>query len=105
VGGGFCTDLWRSHNFETLRKTAEHTCALFLLVGINPDCEAEGPRIGIETNLKSRIDYGAGEEKGELLIKKFGGSFGDWHGHLTGKIYPHLPSCKRSNIRQPLVWC
>jgi hypothetical protein len=33
----------------------EHTYALFVLVGINPDCEPQGPRIGIETNLKSRF--------------------------------------------------
>src|SRR5438045_1602715 len=31
VGGGDCTDVWRSHNFETLRKTAKHTYALFCL--------------------------------------------------------------------------
>jgi hypothetical protein len=33
---------------------AEHTYALFVLVGINPDWKAQGPRIGIETNLKSQ---------------------------------------------------
>ncbi len=51
MGGGGCTDVWRFHNFETLRKTAEHTYALFVLVGINPDCELQSPCIGIETNL------------------------------------------------------
>jgi hypothetical protein len=63
VGGGGCTDVWRLHNFETLRKTAEHTYALFLLVGINLDCQAPSPRIGIETNLKSPVYYGGGGRK------------------------------------------
>jgi hypothetical protein len=35
VSGGGCTDVWRIHNFEILRKTAEHTYALFVLVGID----------------------------------------------------------------------
>jgi hypothetical protein len=39
AGGGGCTDVWRFHKSETLRKSAEHTYALFVLVGINRDCE------------------------------------------------------------------
>jgi hypothetical protein len=35
VGGGGCTDVRRIHNIETLRKTAEHTYAPVVLVGID----------------------------------------------------------------------
>jgi hypothetical protein len=47
---------------ETLRKTAEHTYALFCFSGDQPRLGAEGC-IGTETNLKSRRYYDAVERK------------------------------------------
>jgi hypothetical protein len=54
----------------------EHTYALFVLVGINLDEEANGLGIRIETNLKSRNYYGGGKEKWRRInLKKFVSTF------------------------------
>jgi hypothetical protein len=57
-------------------------------VGINPDFEAQGPRIGIETNLKSPVYCGGGEEKlPGVYFWKLGFLKRDWHGLFHRKHF------------------